>query len=164
MTSFNVEVIVEFLDAAERIARKAYLLREQFDDTANAGAGNWADILDIAADVLTALNVLTWDSTPEYFVSMRHLGGGTPAIQANNQIQAFTRIYTDEGDKASITVPAWDDTVFDEDNQNVLDPAYNTAAAVLALMLRDPETLDDFALVPQYTQSHTRKSRNVIND
>lgn len=160
---FDVYLFVKFLDAAERIVRLAYLLRETYDTAANAGDGNMPDVLDAAADAVTALNVLTWDSTPEYGVELVVPGSGTPAIQANNQVRAFTRIYDAADNPASIEVPAWDDTVFDEDNRNMIDPAYNTAAAVLALLLRNPATGENFALVPQFSQSRTHKSRNIAS-
>lgn len=164
MAEFDVNLIVDFLDAAERITRLTYLLRTLYDTAANAGDGNMPDVLSDAADALTAINVLTGDATPEYQVALTVPGSGTPSVASNNQVRAFTRIY-DEGDaKGSIIVPAWDDVVFDEDNQNLIDPAYNTAAAALALLLRNPETGTNFALVPQYSQSRTRKSRNIIND
>lgn len=164
MAEFDVYAFVKFLDAAERIVRLGYLLRETYDTAANAGDGNMPDVLDAAADVVTALNVLTDDATPEYGVELVVPGSGTPAIYSNNQVRAFTRIYDADGEKGSIEVPSWDDFVFDEDNQNLIDPAYNTAAAVLALLLRNPATGANFALVPQYSQSRTHKSRNVIND
>ena len=164
MAEFDVDVVVSFLDAAERIARRAYRLRQTFDSAANAGDGNWADVAAAAADVLTALNVLTWDSTPVYDLVMHGTGSGSPNISSNNQVEAFTRIYDTGGVAGSIQVPAWDDFVFDEDNHNLIDPTYNTAAAALALLLKNPDTGDNYVLVPQYSQSRTRKSRDVLNN
>jgi len=162
MTLYDAWVDMSYYDAAERTRTLSYLLRIQYDTTANTGDGNMADVLADAADLSTALNVATWDSTPEYGVRLLIPGGGTPAIQANNQITAFTRIYDTGGEAGSIQVPAWDDTVFDEDNRNIIDPTYNTAIAVAALLLRNPATGDNYVLVPQFSQSRTRKSRDIV--
>lgn len=162
MTLYDAQIEVDFYDAAERTRTLSYLLRTQYDTTANTGDGNMGDVLADAGDALTALNVLTWDSTPQMRVALIVPGSGTPAIQANNQITAFTRIYDTGNEPGSIQVPAWDDTVFDEDNRNIIDPAYNTAAAVLALLLKNPATGDNYALVPQFSQSRTRKSRDIV--
>lgn len=161
MASHNVYLEVPFYDAAERTSTKEYLLRTQYDDT---DTDTWGDVVTEAGLAITALNVLTMAAIPTYRVSMTHLGGGSPNVAANNQTVAFSRIRDTGGEKSSIEVPAWDDVVFDENNQNVLSDAYDTAIAALALLLRAPETLTDFALSPDYSQSRTHKSRNVIND
>jgi len=162
MALLDAWVDMQYYDSAERTRTLSYLLRIQYDTTANAGDGNMVDVLADAADFSTAVNILTWDSTPEYHVRLTVAGGGSPAIQANNQITAFTRIYDVNNVAGSFEVPAWDDTVYDEDNGNIIDPTYNTAAAVALLLLRNPDTGDNWALVPQFSQSRTRKSRNVV--
>lgn len=162
MTLYDAYIAIDFFDAAERTRTLEYLQRTQYDTTANTGDGNMGDVLAESALIMTAVNVLTWDSTPSYRVALQIAGSGTPAIQANNQITAFTRIYDVTAEAGSIQVPSWDDTVFDEDNRNIIDPAYNTAAAALALLLRNPVTGEDWALVPQFSQSRTRKSRDIV--
>ena len=58
----DVYLLVQFLDAAERIASLIYRLVVQYDDAANAGLGNFEDVRTDAGLLITALNALTWDS------------------------------------------------------------------------------------------------------
>lgn len=163
MTTFDVYVEADYLDAAERTSKRRYLLRTQFDDTANAGEGNMTDVMTDAADLITALNVLSMAAIPAYRVQVEAAGSGTPNVASNNQVVAFTRIKDTDEVKSSFEVPAWDDVVFDENSENVLSAAYDTAAAAAALLLRAPETGTNYALTPDYSQSRTHKSRNIIN-
>lgn len=163
MATFPVDVIVSFLDAAERTAEVSYRLRTKYDDTANAGAGNWDAVLQDADSLFSALEDLTWDQIPSYRVQMGVTTGSLTAnVAANNQVRAFTRVTKANGDPASIEVPAWDDLTFDQDSNNLLSAAYNTLAAVVAALIEDPEDGSDFSTV-NWSQSRTRKSRNVLS-
>lgn len=162
MALFDVFMDVEYTDAAERTATRSYLLREQYDE---ADGLTMEDVFTQAANALVALNVLTMDQIANYSLRMViPTGAAAAAINSNNQVEAFSRIQDTGGEKSAIQIPAWDDTVFDENNQNVLSDAYDTAVAALALFLRAPETGVNFALSPDYSQSRTRKSRNIIHD
>jgi len=160
MALYDAVLEVDFYDAAEKTATRAYLLRTQYDSAGN----NFDDVLTEAGDALTAINVLTMAATPTYRIAVQGLGSGSANVAANNQVVAFTRIRDTDGEKSSFEIPAWDDVTFDENNQNVLSDAYDTAAAALALFLRAPETGTNYALSPDYSQSRTRKSRDVIHD
>lgn len=157
----DVYLETDNLDAAERTRTMSYLLRTQYDTT---DTDTWGDVTTEAANAVTALNVLTDDAIPEYRLNMVVPGSGTANVASNNQVTAFSRIRDTDGVKSSIEVPSWDDPVFDENNQNILSDAYDTAVAALALFLRAPETGVNFALSPDYSQSRTRKSRNIIHD
>jgi len=160
MATFDVNLEVDFYDAAERTSTRIYLLDETYDDVGD----NWADVVTAAEDAVVALNVLTMAAITEYRIAMVHAGSGVANVAANNQVVAFTRIRDTDDNKSSIEVPSWDDVFFDENNQNVLSDAYDTAAAALALFLRAPESGLSFVLSPDYSQSRTRKSRNIIHD
>lgn len=160
MALFDVYVEVDYLDAAERTSTREYLLRLQYDDT----IPNWGAVQGQAEDLIIGLNVLTMAEISEYRVIMAVPGSGSANVAANNQVVAFSRALDVNGDKSSLEVPSWDDTVFDENNQNVLSDAYDTAVAAVMLQLRAPETGENFALGPEYSQSRTRKSRNIIHD
>lgn len=160
---YDILVIVKFLDAAERIAQVVYALREQYDETANGGDGNWADVFADAVLLITGLNVLTMDAIIEYGIQMVVAASGTPNVASNNQVRAFTRTTLDnDAGEGSFIVPAWDDIVFDEDSNNLLSPAYNTAASAVSALLKDPETGEDFVST-DWTQSRAYKGRNTIS-
>jgi hypothetical protein len=161
MAMHDVYFEADYYDAAERTSTKSYLMRTQYDDT---DPTTWGDVVADAADIETALNVLTMAELSNYRLSMLTSGGGSANVAANNQVVAFTRIRDTNGDKGSFEVPAWDDVVFDENSQNLLSGAYNTAAEALALFLRNAETRVNFALLVDYTQSRTHKSRNIVHD
>lgn len=159
MATFPVDIQVDFVDAAERTATLTYRLALAYDNIAD----NFLDVINAADDVMTAINVLTWDKADDYALMVRFGTAGSPAnISSNNQVRAFTRVLDDAGEKSSIEIPAWDDFVFDEDSNNLLSAAYNTAALALALLLQNPDNGEDFASV-SFTQSRTHKSRNIVS-
>lgn len=160
MATFDVYLEVDYLDAAERTSTKTYLLRETYDDV----AANFDDVQSAADLAITALNVLTMAAIPSYRLVVAVAGGGTANVASNNQVVAFSRALDTDGAKSSLEVPSWDDVVFDENNQNILSDAYDTAVAAAMLLLRAPETGVDFVVGPEYSQSRTRKSRNIIHD
>lgn len=155
MAEFDVYVDVASKDAAGRIAVRSHLLRQTFDDVAN----DFDDVVTAADALLTAINVCTWDHIEYHDIRVREIGAGLSAnIAANNQVVAFTRIKDVTDVKGSFEIVAWDDGAFSQDTNNLLSPAYNTAAAAVALLTRNPETGENWALLPDYSQSRTRKS------
>jgi hypothetical protein len=158
MAFHDVFVEVEFTDAAERTAKRVYLLNDQYDDVGL----NMEDITDQAADLVTALSVLTWDQIARYTIQVENLmtGALSPNISSNNQVTAFVRTLitsgAETGDSAYFEVPAWDDFTYDEDSNNLLSPAFELAAAAVALFTRDPDTRETWSV--QWAQSRTRKS------
>lgn len=158
MANYPVNVEVDFVDAAERISTKTFYLVQPFDDTANAGAGNMDEVLTAAAALRTNLEILSWAGIVEYRVYVVIGVASVANVSANNQVEAFTRML-DTGNNASyFTVPAWDDLVFDQDSNNLLSSAYNTAAEIVRALLRNPDTGNDQASV-QWSQSRAHKSR-----
>ena len=88
---------------------------------------------------------------------------GVPNVASNNQVRAFTRTTLDnDAGEGYFIVPAWDDIVFDEDDNNMLSPAYNTAASAVSALIRDMESGEDFVST-DWTQSRAYKSRNTIS-
>lgn len=155
MALHNVIVTVGFLDSAERIAERNYTLRTQYDDVAN----NYDDVVTDAASLITALDVCTMDHIEYYDITMRTIGGGAaPNVAANNQVVAFTRVQDTDSNKGILEVPAWDDVVFDQDSNNLLNAAYNTAISAVALLTKNPDTGLDWKVSVDWTQSRTRKS------
>lgn len=164
MTTYPIDVLVDYLDAAERTTTLSYRLRTRYDDAANAGDGNWPAVAQDADDLVAALEDLTMDQIPTYRLLQNITTGSLSAnVAANNQVRAFTRVLKANGEKGSFEVAAWDDATFDEDNQNLLSPAYDLLAGVVAALIEDPEDGSDFSSV-SYTQSRTHKSRNIVHD
>lgn len=164
MAAIPTLVEFAFLDSAERVSKITYRLNDanSLDDADLAGS-----IVDVYATIdamATILNLLTWDEILYANLIVTAAVDSTPAnVAANNQVVAFTRTRTDSGEKSSLVVPAWDDTVYDQNSANLLSAAYDTVVAGLLQYLADPETGEDMDTV-DYSQSRTRKSRNVIND
>lgn len=157
-----VDVAFKFLDAAEKISTIVLRLQQQYDETANAGDGNWADVFTDAVVLLTALNVLSMDGIIGYAISQVVDVVATPNIASNNQVVAFTRTIDGDGEETGFVVPAWDDIVFDQDDNNLLSAAYNTAAGAVAALTTNPDNGADMGTV-SWTQSRTRKGRTVIS-
>lgn len=159
MALHNVDVEVDFYDAAERTATYVYRLRQQFDDVAN----DWDDVITAADNFVTALSALSWSQISAYRVSM--VGGQTflaANIASNNQIRAFSRVQDGAGIKLGFEIPAWDDAVYDQDSNNLLSAAYNTAVLACLAFLKSAETDNNLTSV-SWSQSRTRKSRNVLS-
>lgn len=154
MATVPTLVKVGFLDSAERISEITYRLVVDAEDDGS----NMDDVLLAAGALETALNVLSWDHIEYVDVCIRSGGGGASAnIAANNQVTAFVRTTLAGGSYGYFEVPAWDDAVFDQDNNNLLSGAFNTAAAAAAAVLRDVETGETMTV--NWSQSRTRKSR-----
>lgn len=145
-----------FRDNADTVREIVYRLSDEIDP---AVAGTLATTAAAAAALETALDVLTWDHIDKYSVYWDAGGGGAaPAIQSNNQITAFTRtILGLSGDNGSFEVPAFDDTLYARDSNNMLSAAYNTAAIAVANLIMDPETGESMAV--KWSQSRTKKLR-----
>lgn len=147
---------VFFRDAAGTVREIVYRLDAEIDPAVGA---TLVTVAVAASDLETALDVLTWDHIDKVQVMWDQGGGGAAAaIQANNQITAFTRtILTPSGDNGSLEVPAFDDTVYARDSNNMLSAAYNLAAAFVVGLTRDPETGESWNL--SWSQSRTKKLR-----
>jgi len=158
MAVHNIIVDVDFRDSAERVSTQSYVLSDQFDDAANAGAGNWDEVASWTDQLIDNLNILSMSAIDRYRVSIDYsVAGQSPNVAANNQVRAFHRMTTaDTSQKASFEVPAWDDIVFDQDSNNLLSPAYVVAAGLVAALTRDPVTDELWAI--NWAQSRTRKS------
>lgn len=155
MAIHDVTVKVGFLDSAERIAERSFLLRQTYDDVAN----DYDDVVTAAGLLITALDALTWDHIEYYDIQVRTAGTGAVAnVAANNQVTAFTRVMDVDGNAGSFEVPAWDDFTYDQDHNNLLSAAYNTAAAAVALLTRNPVSLVNWVVGVAFSQSRTRKS------
>lgn len=149
-------VKVFFRDAPGTVREKVYRLATQIDP---AVAGTLASVSAAAAALETALDVMTWDHIDKIQVYWDAGGGGAaPAIQANNQITGFTRTRNVANNaNSSFEVPAFDDTVYARDENNMLSAAYNIAAQVVADLTCDPETGDLWNV--SWSQSRTKKLR-----
>lgn len=158
MATFPVDVIVGYLDSAERTAEITYRLRLQYDDV----AANFALVQAAAADLETALNVLTWDHIDYIKVAVITGGGGAAAnVSANNQVRAFHRVTDANGVLTSFEVPSWDDFTFDQDSNHLLSPAYLAFAQDVADLIANPGNGANMTTV-NWAQSRTRKSRSAI--
>lgn len=162
MATFRVQVTAYFLDAAERTASVGFVLQQEYDDAANAGAGNMEVVMTAAEDLITALNVLTMASIPRYEVAVLRTGAGSPNVAANNQVRAFTRVELASTELSGFSVPSWDDVLFDQDSENLLSAAYNTAAGAIMDLVYDLDKASPFDTV-LWSQSRTHKSRNVLS-
>jgi hypothetical protein len=155
MALLDVYLKVGFLDSAERISEVRYLLREQYDTATD----DLSDVATQANALETALDACTWDHIQYTQIEIVKIGAGAAAnVAANNQVRSFSRILDVTSVPGSIEVPAWDDLTFDQDHNNLLSTAYNVAIAAVALQTRNPDTGENWALAPQFSQSRTRKS------
>lgn len=154
MAAIPTYAVVGFTDSAERTAEVTYRMKtEALDD-----GSNFDDVLAAADDIETALNVLTWDHISYVDIKVRTGGGGASAnVAANNQVYAFLRALNESNEPVGVQVPAWDDLTFDQDSNNLLSPAFNTAAATFLALIIDPDTTEDLTL--QFSQSRAHKSR-----
>lgn len=159
MAPLPTYVKVGYLDAAERTSEVTYRLQTEAEDDGS----NMADVFDAVADLETALNVLTWSHIAYCDIVVRTGGSGAAAnISANNQVVAFTRTLDTAGAKSAFEVPAWDDFLYDQDSNNLLSAAYNTAAAAVVALIQDPETGIDMDSV-SFTQSRTRRGARHLS-
>lgn len=161
MALYPVDVKVHFLDSAERTAIVTYRLAQQYDDSLG---GNFSIVFTAASELATDLMALTMAEVTNFEICIIFNASDTPAnVAANNQVRAFTRTHDSGGNKSSFEVPAWDDVIFDQNYQNMLSGAYNVAAATVMNALANPDT--GLAMTTlDYSQSRTRKSRNIVND
>lgn len=156
MALHDVWVEARFLDAAERTATMRYLMDTQYDDVGE----NMAAVVTDATAVISALEALTWDQIPTFAIQVEYATASLGAnIAANNQVRAFIRALDSADVPVGIEVPAWDDATYDQDSNNLLSPAFNTAAETLVQLLRNPVNGNGFdANAVQWSQSRTRKS------
>lgn len=137
-------VEVEFEDAGPRIARRTFAL---INDYADDGS-DWDAAVTAAANLITALDVLTMDHIASHTLQFRIIDSGAAAnAAANNNVEAFTRMHwVSTGKQTHFSVPAFDDITFDIAPNGLLSAAYNTAAAAVVALTRDPQGLEDWAL------------------
>lgn len=157
-------VTVATIDAAERTAEITYRLNDasSFDDA--DAAGSIATVLSAVNTLTSTIKTASWGEVLYAEIKISVPVTDTPAnVGSNNQVRAFTRTRTTSGEKSSFEIASWDDFTFDQNSQNVLSAAYDTAVADLVDILADMETGEDMESV-DYSQSRTRKSRNIIHD
>lgn len=163
MALYDVDVEVSFIDAGPKTAKVIYPLRQKFDTT--DADTSIADIMTVVGTLETKLNVLTWDHVESLKVMFVVPGGGAAAnVASNNQVHALTRCLDGNGLKCAFDVPAWDDTTFDRDSNDLLSAAYNAAAQDVADLLENRYPgggAADFATV-EWSQSRTHKTRAKV--
>jgi len=163
MALLNAEVEVSFEDAGPTIVTRSYVLAQQYD-TANP-TDTFADIIAAADDLITNLNVLTWDRITGHAVKILFVdGGAAPNIAANNSVHAFSRTLDTDGNPGGFDVPAWDDATFDKSPQNMLSDAYNAAAAGVAVLLANTGIggYHSPMLTVEWSQNRGSKTRNKV--
>jgi len=147
------------LDSANRRSTLGVRMAEAAEDD----GANIADVIADATAIETALNVLTEGKVETVELRIAIGGGGAaPNVHANNQNVAFTRVFTADGGKSSFEIPAWDDTVYAQDENNLLSAAYNTAAEDLLPLLVDFETGSAMTEV-KFTQARTRRGARHLS-
>lgn len=150
-------VRVTFEDAGPTYAQVRYRLLTDAD----ALFVNIDDVIINAQAVMVALGVLTWDAIPSFTLEfdMVPAVGIVGSGSANNQVHAYS--YTDIAGQG-FDLPAWDDGTFDKDEFNLLSPAYNVAASVLSVLLRDAVTGDAMGDVARsISRSHKSRGKQV---
>lgn len=150
---------VTYLDNANRRSTLSYRLVEEFNDDGS----NIADVMTAIGDLETGLNVLTEGKVESVALEVIVGGGGAaPNIHANNQNVAFVRTFTADGEKSSFEVPAWDDTTYSQDENNLLSAAFNTAADAVRALLVDPESGSAMTEV-RFSQARTRRGARHLS-
>jgi hypothetical protein len=153
----DVYVKAQFNDAGNFPNEKRYLLTQTMADDGS----DMDDVLAAAVDLVTALDVLTWDKIdPITLEIVIPQAGADPNVGANNRVEAFHRM-TDNvtGKPAHFVVPAWDDFTFDALPNGALSTAYNLAAAAVAALTRNPETGNAWSYVAAQNRSVKRGQR-----
>ena len=153
----DVFVDVEFHDAGDFPNTKRYLLAQTMADDGS----DMDDVLTAAASLYTALNGLSMDEVGPYFLHIEIPGDGIPAnVNANNSVEAFHRMIDDgNGKPTHFVVPAWDDTTYDKLPNGALSTAYNTAAAAVDPLTRNPATRNSWTYVQAQNRSVKRGQR-----
>ena len=132
----KVVMVPKFIDAAPFPNKRQYRLAVQLADDGS----NMAAVLTAAQAVITQLDVLTWDHIEENELRITIPQAGAAAnIAANNNVEAFSRCHIPTlGDKKThFSVPAWDDLLYDQAPNHLLDATYDAAAATLAGLIVD---------------------------
>lgn len=145
----DVFMVPTFRDAGPFDNQRTYrLLQTMADD-----GSDMDDVLAAAVIVLAALETLSWDQIPEYELRIKIPTASAAAnIAANNNVEAFIRTASSvTGDRMSVSVPAWDDEVFDKASNGLLSAAFNTAADGLIGNIVDVKTGDTMNL--EFSQS-----------
>lgn len=153
MATLAAYVHVGFKDAGFNIQERVFRLAQ----TAEDDGSDMADVLDAAAALETALDVLTMDHIEYVDVRLHRAGAGAAAnIAANNTTRAFVRtVITSTGKPASFEVPAWDDVTYGQNNAGKISSAFEVLCGAVALLTVDPAT--GLAWTVDYAQNRDSK-------
>lgn len=153
---FLVWVDVYFTDSAERTSVVSYLLDiDLADDGSNLPA-----VLTAMNALIVGLNALSWSSINKAEMRIEaYTSADVANVAANNQVHARSYGHDTAGNAMSFDLPAWDDAVYDQDSFNLLSTAYNTAALVVANLIRNPENANPMTNAVERSVSRTHKSR-----
>jgi hypothetical protein len=134
----DVYAKVQFNDAGNYPVERRFLLATQMQDDGS----NMAAILTQLTALIAAIQAICWDNLePATLEIVIPQGGAAANAAANNDTEAFCR-YVDDvtGKVAHLSIPAWDDALFDKLPNNAMSAAFNTLAAVIDPLTRNPET------------------------
>lgn len=155
--AYDVYIKVTFRDAGPFDVEKTYLLPTQLA----VGGANWAAVQTDADALVTELSLLSWDQIINTDLIVRQpITQAAANVAANNSVEAFHRM-TDSvtGEDAHIIVPAWDDAVYDKLPNGAMSAAYNTDAAALATLTRNPATGNAWTYVQAQNRATKRGQR-----
>lgn len=156
---FDVYMKVQYNDAGNFPMEKRYLLELQLlDDFSNMAAVNTQGEL-----VLAALNVLSFDNlNPVTYEIVVPNASAAANVASNNSVHAFLR-FTDAVTlkPAHMQVPAWDDVVFDKLPNNTLSTLFNTAAAALEPITRNPVTGNAWTFLAAVNRGNKKGQRGA---
>lgn len=141
-------ILVTFEDAGPFKNQRRYrLATDATDDLSNAAA-----VLTNMNACLTNLTILSWDGITDCTLEIGYPQAGVAAEEANNNVEAFMRC-TDSvtGKKTHVSIPAWNDTVFDKASNGLLSAAWGVAAGIFVALIKEPETGN--ALNLEFSQS-----------
>lgn len=156
MALLDAWLAVDFQDAPGKISTQKYLMAEQYD---TATPATISTVITNATDAIALLQTMTMDHIDGYRIELAFDGAGAAAnVAANNQVHAFTRVVATDLSTYGFSVPAWDDVVFAQNQDNMLSALYNVSALAFAQLTRNPENgqLGDSV---SWSQSRTRKAR-----
>lgn len=155
----NCFVLVEFEDAGPSIATRRYCLRPTYADNGS----DWGTAITDAASLITQLDLATMDHIKSHTLEFKIVDTGAAAnVAANNNTEAFSRATGDiTGKKLSFSVPAWDDVVYDKAPNGLLSPEYGAVADAIALLTKDPATLESWTVGWSQSRGMKRGQRLV---
>jgi len=153
-------ILKTFIDVTYRDdANTTRTIRYRMQEAFNTDGSNAEAVYLAALDIEAALAALTGDHIDYFDITFR--GGGTQHAAddaSSNQLTAFTRVTLANNDAGEIQVPAWRFSTYEQNDQLMLDDAYNTAVEAVSEMLLDIESGQLMTDI-EWTQSRTRKLR-----